>query len=190
MKATPNDCEALAKAMSRAFINEPYCRWLFPSDKDWINRSEQFFTYDLKHGLRYGNLSKTEDNGAAMQWAFVGQNEEKNNWSDFEYLWHTFLQFGLRTRDIYRVFDLFKKHMPDAPFVYIEFLGVDPDKQGRGYGKAMIEYAIAESTKNNCPVYLETCDEKTVRFYEKLGFSVSNQFDFAPGAKAFCMIRR
>ncbi|MDF2543755.1 MAG: family N-acetyltransferase [Herbinix sp.] len=63
---------------------------------------------------------------------------------------------------------------------YIILLGVDPSKQGQGYGrKLMLEVLkVAEEKGQSC--YLETHGEKNVSLYKKLGFKVVSE-DILPG---------
>jgi ribosomal protein S18 acetylase RimI-like enzyme len=63
---------------------------------------------------------------------------------------------------------------------YIILLGVDPDKQGQGYGRRLMlpVLKLAEEKGQSC--YLETHGEKNVSFYNKLGFKVISE-DILPG---------
>ena len=63
---------------------------------------------------------------------------------------------------------------------YIILLGVDPDKQGQGYGKKLMlpVLKLAEEKGQDC--YLETHGERNVSFYNKLGFKVLSE-DVLPG---------
>jgi ribosomal protein S18 acetylase RimI-like enzyme len=63
---------------------------------------------------------------------------------------------------------------------YIILLGVDPDKQGQGYGGRLMlpVLKLAEEKGQSC--YLETHGEKNVSFYNKLGFKVISE-DVLPG---------
>lgn len=58
---------------------------------------------------------------------------------------------------------------------YIILIGVDPDKQGLGYGyKLMLPVLkLAEEKGQSC--YLETHGEKNVSFYKNLGFRVISE---------------
>ncbi len=64
---------------------------------------------------------------------------------------------------------------------YIILLGVDPDKQGQGYGKKLMlpVLKLAEEKGQDC--YLETHGERNVSFYNKLGFKVLSE-DVLPGS--------
>jgi ribosomal protein S18 acetylase RimI-like enzyme len=60
------------------------------------------------------------------------------------------------------------------PNVYLIMIGVDPDFQGQGVGKMLIENVmeIARGVPGCKGVGLDTEDEKNVRIYQACGFEV------------------
>ncbi len=65
---------------------------------------------------------------------------------------------------------------------YIILLGVDPDKQGQGYGKRLILPVLKMAEEKGQACYLETHGEENVLFYNKLGFKVVSE-DTMPGTE-------
>lgn len=63
---------------------------------------------------------------------------------------------------------------------YIILLGVDPNKQGQGYGKRLMVPVLKLAEEKGLACYLETHGEKNVSFYNKLGFKVVSE-DVLPG---------
>ena len=63
---------------------------------------------------------------------------------------------------------------------YIILLGVDPDKQGQGYGRKLMLPVLKLAEEKGQACYLETHGEKNVSFYKKLGFKVASE-DILPG---------
>ena len=55
---------------------------------------------------------------------------------------------------------------------YLSILGVAPALQGQGWGARLLEPALACGQ----PSYLETFGERSVRFYERLGYETRYQF--------------
>lgn len=55
---------------------------------------------------------------------------------------------------------------------YLSILGVAPALQGQGWGARLLEPALACGQ----PSYLETFGERSLRFYEKLGYRVGHEF--------------
>jgi ribosomal protein S18 acetylase RimI-like enzyme len=84
-----------------------------------------------------------------------------------------FNEFDRFTMDIH-------KRLMKENHQYIILIGVDPDKQGQGYGRKLMlpVLELAEEKGQSC--YLETHGEKNVTFYKNLGFKVMSE-DVLPG---------
>lgn len=67
-------------------------------------------------------------------------------------------------------------HFPPHPAWYLMYLGVHPDRQGAGTGRALLQAALDDILRREAaPVYLETGTERNVRFYERFGFRIREQ---------------
>ncbi len=58
------------------------------------------------------------------------------------------------------------------PHHYLFILGIDPDMQGRGLGKALLGALAAQADARGLPSYLETDKETSVRLYASAGYEV------------------
>ena len=67
-----------------------------------------------------------------------------------------------------------RETMPD-PHWYLMALGVDPQHQRRGHGRALVRAGIERATSDDMPIYLETETDANVTFYENLGFEVLDE---------------
>ncbi len=70
-----------------------------------------------------------------------------------------------------------------SKYIYVNFLGVKPEYQGLGNGRAMMEKIIDYSKGMNLPVMLFTNEPKDVEFYQSMGFKImgitsSRKFEF------------
>jgi GNAT superfamily N-acetyltransferase len=70
---------------------------------------------------------------------------------------------------------------PKEPHDYLFVLGVEPDMQGRGLGKALLTRMSEEAERRNVPCYLETDTETNVRIYTSVGYHVVTD-SIAPGS--------
>ena len=62
------------------------------------------------------------------------------------------------------------KVVPDGAW-YLSIIGILPSAQGRGLGAALLTDTLADASRDRVPCYLETFTPRTLRFYERLGFS-------------------
>ena len=75
-------------------------------------------------------------------------------------------------------------------FWYLLTLGVDPPRQGRGIGSALMRPVLTRADAEGLPCYLETEKERNVRFYGKHGFEVVAQGEGPAGGPAFWTMKR
>jgi GNAT superfamily N-acetyltransferase len=53
----------------------------------------------------------------------------------------------------------------------LAILGVAPDRQHQGLGRAVVAPGLAAADREHLPAYLETQDPSNLSFYESLGFT-------------------
>ncbi|GEM_PF-329024 len=64
------------------------------------------------------------------------------------------------------------RHDPRRRHWHLGPIGVHPDFQGRGVGKAMLSSFLARVDEEGVPAFLETDVEANVRLYRKFGFEI------------------
>ncbi len=78
--------------------------------------------------------------------------------------------------------------VPDFPHVSLGVVGVRTGSQRQGLGAAVIAPGLREAQRTRLPVRLETSREENVRFYERLGFAVTDHLDLG-GVEIWAMLR-
>ena len=86
------------------------------------------------------------------------------------------------------VFDALLLLHPIEPHWYLATLGVDPSRQRRGTGSALLETWLAEVDDSGLPAYLETDGASNLAFYQRAGFRVVNETQIL-GVRVWCMHR-
>jgi ribosomal protein S18 acetylase RimI-like enzyme len=66
---------------------------------------------------------------------------------------------------------------PEA-YWYLDALGVEPARQGRGVGSRLLAPILSTASEQGLSCYLETESEGNVAFYEKQGFRVLSTLEF------------
>jgi ribosomal protein S18 acetylase RimI-like enzyme len=69
-------------------------------------------------------------------------------------------------------FQLLDALHPTEPHAYLGTLGVAPECQRRGFGRALLAHWLAQVDRIAAPAYLETDRREHVRFYARQGFEV------------------
>ncbi len=68
-------------------------------------------------------------------------------------------------------------HRPLAPHAYLATLGVEPDRQRAGVGRALVAQWLAAIDARRERAYLETDSSQNVRWYERFGFAVRAELE-------------
>lgn len=88
-----------------------------------------------------------------------------------------------------RVISAMERLHPSDPHYYVQVLGVDPAHQGRGYGRALLEPAVALADRDRAPAYLETTNPSNLGLYRRFGFAVLEELTL-PGYPPLWTMRR
>jgi len=71
---------------------------------------------------------------------------------------------------------------PTKPHWYLFAIGVDPEKQGRGIGSALLRGVLDRCDARGEAAYLEASTESNARLYERHGFAVTEELRMAADA--------
>jgi len=82
-----------------------------------------------------------------------------------------------RSAVLSRVGEAVRAFHPDAPHWYLSMIGVDPMRQGRGLGSALLEAGLARCDADGAIAYLESSNPKNIPLYERYGFEVLGVID-------------
>lgn len=66
-----------------------------------------------------------------------------------------------------------RRHISE-PHYYLFVIGVDPKRQGKGVGRALLEHLAKHADADHVPCYLETDKKENVALYRKHGYEVEN----------------
>jgi ribosomal protein S18 acetylase RimI-like enzyme len=76
--------------------------------------------------------------------------------------------------------------VPHGSHGYLVMVGVRPAAQGRGFGRRLVEDAIARTDPHATGLALDTENEANVRLYRRWGFGKTASLDLG-GVRAHCM---
>ena len=173
----PGDLEATAAALAHAFHDDPLQTYSLPDAEDRARRSPAHFASILRYGLLFGEVftAPGRARGAAVVLPPDGWEitPERASAAGFDQ-WPTSLGVVAAERFSSALSALDPFHHRDVPSAhwYVLVLGVSPEAQGTGLGRALLQPMFDRATGSGQPCYLETAQPKNVGFYEHLGFRV------------------
>ncbi len=162
--------DAVAWMLADAFHGDPMQRWLFPFEPRRRARLARYFELDIRHRLNRQSIVHLADEAGGV--AF----------------WHPPGSWAPSSRSLLAIAPAFLSvarhhpmraprvlrgviaHHPTAAHWYLSHLGVAPERQGAGVGRALVEAGLRRADADGVGAYLETTNPDNVDFYEAVGF--------------------
>ncbi len=152
-----------------AFGGDPAMRWTFARVDDYRRWQGPFMMAMAGRAFAEGTAFVTQDLGAAALWLGPGVA------ADPDVMGAVFARAippeRLETGAL--VGEAMDQHHPQEPHWYLPLIGVDPARQGRGLGSALLKHALTRCDAEGVPAYLESSNPKNVPLYERYGFEVT-----------------
>jgi ribosomal protein S18 acetylase RimI-like enzyme len=165
--AVPEDSEHLADVLGRAFQDDPVSASFLPDTQERARRQRGFLKVFLDEAMATGLVHTTPDHDGVALWLTIEPGHPEEN--------HLDQSFRDALGSYYEGFSLLGEqmgasHPQDRAHGYLQFIGVEPERQNRGIGAALIRHRLAELDANDMPAYLESSSERNFALYERLGF--------------------
>jgi GNAT superfamily N-acetyltransferase len=189
-RATAEDLTTVARTLARAFERDPAWAHVLPDEVHRPKGLLAFFGYEIAHLPRGHELWTTEDGSGAAVWAKPGH-------------WRAPLPAALRSAPaMCRVFGrglplaarsqwrAERLHPDEEAHWYLHFLGVVPERQGRGIGGRLMEPILRRCDQESIPAFLEASTDRNRALYERHGFAVSGRLPMPRSGPMLCQMWR
>jgi ribosomal protein S18 acetylase RimI-like enzyme len=185
-----SDAPRISETLARAFFDDPLICFILNDERVRPVRMPRLFRLLFKLGLPYGACDVTGDYEAVALWRPPG----KWHIPFYQYITngHAFLGVfgpgrGLRVMSI---MDTIESRHPKEPHYYLQVVGTDPAKQGKGYGGVVMRRQLAVADQARMPCYLESSKETNIPIYQSFGFEVTGEIKLPGGPTLWPMWRK
>ena len=175
--AERDDYEAAAEVLALAFADDPGWTHLIPDSSERAERLLSFFTTDIENLVPgYREVWVTDDGSGVAIWGRPG------GWR---------VPFVRTLRPLPQMIEVFgrrlglaiwsqlrlDRHHPRRPeHWYLHYLAVEPQRQGKGLGAALLAPMLERCDRAQTPAYLESSTERNRALYERHGFELTGIF--------------
>ncbi len=175
-KAGAEEVEGISRALASAFQDDPVMSWLIRDtarrpqilegnfrlllSRIWL-RHEETYTTAATAGASIWDPPGTWRVGIAEQLALLPQAVR---------IWGRLTPRALRT------LTAIERGHPKEDHYYLAVLGVEPERQGRGMGSALMSPILGRCDSEGVPAYLEASSPRNRSLYERHGFKVTEEF--------------
>jgi ribosomal protein S18 acetylase RimI-like enzyme len=182
-KGSLDEAPAMARALARAFYDDPVFTWVLHGDRNRAPMLERGFDLFLRRVWMEQEETYTTPGvvGAAV-WERPG-------------MWQLSVRRQLRLlpamaavfrnrlpRLLRALVALEGGHPREPPHYYLPFIGVAPEWQGRGLGAALLAPMLERCDRERVPAFLEPSTPRNRALYERHGFTVTEEFRLGRGA--------
>ena len=179
MRLKWEDMPAAAAVHARAFLTDPLTIYMLTNIQ---NRPRQLFdlmALMLRYSWLYGEVYATPGMEAVAAWMPPGDGHE-SGWrmiraGALPMIWRLGLPVIRSYLRIEALAEEVHARYITEPHWYLSQLGVEPELQGKGYGRQVLIPTLQRIDGEGKASYLETLNPRAVPFYQKLGFHVCEE---------------
>ena len=185
---------AAARVLARAFQEDPVMLHLLPDPAARAKALPHLFRPVVRYGMRRGRVQAAADGGAIAVW--VDPTGVPVPLSAMLRLGMAAWPFRLgggpfvRAMRVMDGMDRVHGRHADGAHAYLWAMGVEPHRQGKGLGSALLSVGLSDLNARGLPCYLETFQPRNVPLYERFGFRVVDEVANVGGGPRMWSMRR
>jgi len=167
-----------AQVLTQAFATDAFFRFAIPDQQVRVRQLPPFFAACLRYGLRYGQVYAAGRKPGTIEgvgwwyrypdWQF---NHERTSAVGFDAVAELLAAGSDRITKFAGRVDAQVNVVAPEPRANLDQIGVLPDAQGHGIGRALLQKIIANATAEALPVCLWTVHADNLAFYLAAGFA-------------------
>jgi GNAT superfamily N-acetyltransferase len=183
--------ETGGRLLARAFIDDPMLKVVFPDRGKRGNVLPNLMTATLRYFLRIGESVMTRDHNALACWTKTTRNTFSISAAARAGMFDIPFQIGLSATRKFMGIEAetgkLHKRIVRKEHIYLEFLAVDPESQGKGWGSVILKHLQAKAKETDHSIYLETTNPGAKTFYQANGFALGKEILSKQGFKIWGM---
>lgn len=184
--ASESDQPAVIGVITLAFSGDPMARWAFPDPATYLAAMPEVARAFGGNGFAHGTAHLVDGGLAAAMWLPPGVHPDSDLLAALteEHVPEE------RLGDMMQVFEQMEAYHPADPCWYLPLIGVDPACQGRGFGSALLRYALDRCDREGSPAYLESSNPRNVPLYQRHGFEIMGTIQVGTSPTLVPMLRQ
>jgi GNAT superfamily N-acetyltransferase len=166
-EAAPSEAQRAVATIVLAFNADPAARWAYPDPAQYLTHFPAVVQAFGGRAFAGGTGHQVDDFAGAALWLppGVGLDEEA-----MQAVMERSIPAG-RQAEVFGVFEQMGSYHPHEPHWYLPLIGVDPTRQGKGLGSALLQHALARCDREHAPAYLESSNPANIPLYRRHGFA-------------------
>jgi GNAT superfamily N-acetyltransferase len=184
--ANASDEASILNVLARAFSIDPVAQWIWPDSQQYHMYFPSFIRAFAGKAFTHRTAYYVDGYAAAALWLPPGVLPDEDTLSS---IFQRSVSEQIQ-KDVITVFDQMGRYHPSEPHWHLPLMGVDPLKQGKGFGSALMQHALVQCDRDNKLAYLESSSPRSVPFYKRHGFELLGTIQLGASPSIFPMLRR
>ncbi|HEX9522256.1 MAG TPA: N-acetyltransferase [Reyranella sp.] len=165
--ATAADEAAVLATLTLAFSSDPATRWTWPGPKAYLAAFPRFAKAFGGAAFGLGSAHRIGLAGAAL-WLPPGAGSDE---AALDALMESTADPQTAV-DGPQIMRQMASYHPKEPHWYLPLIGIDPARQGKGLGGALMRHATDICDRDGVLAYLESSNPRNIPLYERHGFEI------------------
>jgi ribosomal protein S18 acetylase RimI-like enzyme len=184
--ASERDRQSVIGVITLAFSSDPMARWAFPDPATYLAVMPEVARAFGGNGFAHGTAHLVDGGLGAAMWLPPGVEPDSDRLAALteEHVPEE------RLTDMMQVFEKMDGYHPADACWYLPLIGVDPACQGRGYGSALLRYALDRCDRDGTPAYLESSNPRNITLYQRHGFEIIGTIQVGTSPTLVPMLRQ
>jgi ribosomal protein S18 acetylase RimI-like enzyme len=180
------DRERVISAIVLAFVNDPVTRWSWPDPYRYLTYFPEFANAFGGKAFEQGTAHTVAEFSGGALWLPPGIQPDEEVLVG---LMERSIDSG-RLKVVFAMLEKMGTYHPADPHWYLPLIGVEPAKQGHGYGGSLLRHALEQIDREGRTAYLESTNPANIPLYQRHGFEVIGTIQVEDSPALFPMIRR
>jgi ribosomal protein S18 acetylase RimI-like enzyme len=169
-----------------AFSRDPAVRWMYPDPHQYVRNFPEFIRAFAGKAFEHGTAHYVDGFLGAALWLPPGVKTDDDTLD--EVLERTVPDAA--RDEVFAVFEQMDSYHPRRAHWYLPLIGVDPTRQGEGYGSALLRHALVRCDRDGLPAYLESSNPANIPLYERHGFELLGEVQAGDSPPLYPMLRQ
>ncbi len=169
-----------AETLARAFQDYPLNSYFFPNASERMYKLPYTFRMVVHYGVLYGEVYATSPNLEGIAIWLSSDKADMTLWGMVRSGAFSMIpRVGVGVIGKINSFNeytspIHKRHISSHHW-YLQFIGIDPEYQGKGFARVLLKPMLARADTECLPCYLETHKPKNVSIFQHYGFEVVDE---------------
>ena len=173
-------------AIVLAFSADPVARWIYPAAHDFLSHFPAFVRGFGGRAFEHGTAYATPEIEGAALWLPPGVHSDDRALTS---LIHQTVEEPTQG-ELLAVLERMDGYHPEEDHWYLPLIGVDPARQGGGFGAALMGHALVPCDRDKMLAYLESSNPANISLYERHGFELLGEIKVGSSPPLFPMLRQ